>query len=62
MSKSGSDMTTKTTLRTVTIVLPEGYRDAEEFCKDCGFEQVADGNMISSRKAYEVFTGRKNDD
>ena len=26
------------TLKTVTIVLPDGYDTAEEFAKDCGFE------------------------
>ena len=25
-------------MKTVTIVLPSGYADAEEFAKDCGFE------------------------
>jgi hypothetical protein len=29
------------TMRTVRIVIPEGYKDADEFCKDCGFERVA---------------------
>jgi hypothetical protein len=25
-------------MRTVTIVLPEGYASAEEFARDCGFQ------------------------
>jgi hypothetical protein len=28
--------------RTVTIVLPDGYADDEEFAKDCGFELADD--------------------
>jgi hypothetical protein len=28
-------------LKTVTIVIPSGYRDATEFLKDCGFDEAA---------------------
>jgi len=40
-------------IRTVIIFLPEGYKDAVEFCIDCGFELAepyADGMYIVEAK------------
>lgn len=34
--------------RTVTIVLPEGYNDAEEFASDCGFQLASVERVVAA--------------
>lgn len=35
-------------LKSVTIVIPSGYRDAAEFLKDCGFEKHSDVEKVAA--------------
>lgn len=36
--------------RAVTITLPDGYKDAEEFAKDCGFDLIESKPLASQER------------
>jgi hypothetical protein len=41
-------------LRTVTIIIPSGYKDAVEFLKDCQFERAPEtANIDAMRETLE---------
>ncbi|HJU06471.1 MAG TPA: hypothetical protein VJ692_15090 [Nitrospiraceae bacterium] len=44
---------------TVTLVVPDGYKDADEFLKDCQFEraQIATGDLFNQLVGRINFDG-----
>ncbi len=44
----------KTPKRICTIVIPDGYKDAEELAQDCGFELVKDVLVMQLQEGYTL--------